>query len=203
MTKQTITAVFFSIVASLVTTVTAQAGNIVNQTLSPYYDSPDGYDFVNTFPAPGSTTIGTFTFSIPVNVQVGGATISGTFGNGDSDTTALSDYYLGFTGDETAVEVASCDSILADCYSSQNGPTAWTYTLTTADLTTLGTAIENGSLDFTYTWGNNTQFAFANDPQYVYAGAATLDIVTPEPATLLICFGGLAGIAAARRFRKI
>jgi hypothetical protein len=40
--------------------------------------------------------------------------------------------------------------------------------------------------------------------QYVYAGAATINIqTTPEPAGLVLCLGGLAGIVALRRFRKV
>jgi hypothetical protein len=202
MAKQKLTAAILSLGAAFVLTTPARAGTIfVNL---PSYDSPNGYDFVTTFPPGGSTTIGTFTFSIPAGGTVAGVTISGAFGNGDSGTTALSDYYLGFSGDETAVEVASCDSILANCYSAENGPTPWTYTLTAGNLSTLASAIAGGSLDFTYTWDNNTQFAFAGYDQYVYAGASTLDIqVTPEPATVLMCFGGLALIATLRRFRRV
>ncbi len=60
-------------------------------------------------------TIGSYSFTIPATDLVTGITISGTFGNGDSATTALSDYYLGFSGNEMAVPVAGCDSISADC----------------------------------------------------------------------------------------
>jgi hypothetical protein len=202
MAKGKLTAAILSLGAAFVLTTPARAGTIFANL--PSYDSPNGYDFVSTFPPGGSTTIGTFTFSIPAGGIVTGITISGTFGNGDSGTTALSDYYLGFSGDETAVEVAGCDSILANCYSNQNGPTAWTDTLTAANLSTLASAIAGGSLDFTYTWDNNTQFAVMGFDQYVYAGASTLGIqVTPEPATALMCFGGLAVIAALRRFRKV
>jgi hypothetical protein len=203
MTTRTLTAAILSLGAAFLLTTPARAGAIL-VTLPTSYDSPSGYDFVTTFPPAGSTTIGTFTFSIPASELVTGITISGTFGNGDNGTTALSDYFLGYSGHETAVEVAGCDSILANCYSAQDGPTAWTYTLTAANLSTLAPAIAGGSLDFTYTWDNNTQFAFANDLQYVYAGDPTLAIqVTPEPATELMCFGGLAVIAVLRRFRRV
>lgn len=203
MVKRTRIAAILSLGAVFALTTPAWAGDIL-VTLPNYYDSPNGYDFVNTLPPPGSTTIGTFDFSIPVGITITGITISGTFGNPDAGTTALSDYYLGDSGNETAVEVASCDSIFDDCYSGQNGPTAWTYQLTGSDLSTLSSAIAGGSLDFTYTWDNNTQFAFPNYYQYVYAGASTIDIQTvPEPAAWLMGFGGLAGIAALRRFRRI
>jgi hypothetical protein len=203
MANRTFTAAILSLgTVFALTTIPAHAGTIV-ETLNPYYDSPNGYDFVTTFPPGGSTTIGTFTFSIPTGAPIASITLTGTFGNPDNATTALSDYYLGFGGNEEAVEVAACDSITADCYSNQNGPTPWSYTLTSSDLTTLASALVSGSLDFTYTWDNNTQFAFSGIDQYVYAGAPTLDIVyTPEPSTLLIGFAGLAGIAAFRRFRK-
>jgi hypothetical protein len=80
----------------------------------------------------------------------------------------------------------------------------WTYTLTSANLSTLAPAIASGSLDFTYTWDNNTQFAFPGYTQYVYAGDPTLAIqTTPEPAPALLCFCGLAGIAVLRRFRRV
>jgi hypothetical protein len=202
MTKRTLTTAILSIGAAFVLTIPARAGSIVATV--PSYDSPDGYDFVTTFPPSGSTTIGTFTFSVPGGATITGITISGAFGNGDSPTTALSDYYLGFGGDETAVEVANCDSIVANCYSNQNGPTMWSYTLTASNRSTLASAISSGSLDFTYTWDNNTIVTIPGDDQYVYAGLATLTIQTaPEPASVVICLGGLAGIAVLRRLRKV
>jgi hypothetical protein len=203
MANRTLIAAILSLGAVFALTTPARAGNIF-VTLPSYYDSPNGYDFVNTLPPPGSTTIGTFDFSIPAGTGITGITISGTFGNPDSGTTALSDYYLGFSGDETAVEVAACDSIFTDCYSGQEGPTAWSYQVTGSSLIALSSAIAGGSLDFTYTWDNNTQVEIPNYYQYVYAGAATIDIETaPEPTALLLCFGGLAGMAALRRFRKV
>lgn len=202
MAKRTLTAAILSFGIFFGLTPPARADIIV--TLPNDYDSPNGYDYVNTTPPTGATTIGTLTFTIPTGLQVTGITISGTFGNPDSPTTALSDYYLGDSSNETAVLVASCDSALDDCSSNQNGPTPWTHTLTPANLSTLVSAIANGSLDFTYTWDTTPAFAFSGIDQYVYAGAPTLDIqITPEPATLLLCLGGLAGAAAFRRFRKV
>jgi hypothetical protein len=175
------------------------------------YDSPDGYDYVTTLPPNTYQLIGTFSFSLPAGFSVGGITISGSFGNGDVPNTALSDYYLGFGGSEEAVEVASCDSTAANCYSGQNGPYNWTATLTSAQVAALAPALAAGSVDFTYTWDSNPPAqpipdplsSTGYDPQYVYVGAATLDITpTPEPATVLFCFSGLAGLAAFRRFRK-
>jgi hypothetical protein len=172
----------------------------------PSYDSPDGYDFATTFPS-GSTTIGTFTFT-PVNPSVvTGITITGSFGNGDVPTTALSDYYLGFAGDLEAVEVAACDDILANCYSGQEGPYTWTATLTPAEIAALAPGIADGTLDFSYTWGNSPAIMdfFSQtgyDDQYVYAGATTL-VLTPEPTSLLLFFSALVGIVVIRRFRRV
>ncbi len=203
MTKRALTAAILLFAALFALTTPARASAIV-VTLPSYYDSPNAYDFVSTYPPSGSNTIGTFTFSIPGSALVTGITISGTFGNADNGTTALSDYYLGYSGHETAVEVASCDSILADCFSAQNGPTGWTFSLTAADLSTLAPAIASGSLDFTYTWDTNTQFAFQGYEQYVYAGDPTLTVqVAPEPAAVLLCFCGLAGVALLGRFRRV
>jgi hypothetical protein len=197
MAKRTLTAAILSLGTVFALTIPVRGDVLVNL---PSYDSP-GYDFVSTNPPAGTTTIGTFTFS--AGLPVTGITISGSFGNGDSPTTALSDDYLGFSGNEMAVEVAACDSLVSDCASNTNGPTAWSYTLTASNLSTLASAIAAGSLDFTYTW-DSPPFAFPGVLQYVYTGASTLDIqVAPEPAAALICFAGLAGIAALRRFRRV
>jgi hypothetical protein len=205
MTKRTLIAAILSLGAAFVLTASARANTIVTL---PSYDSPNGYDFNYTFPPTGPTTIGTFTFSLPAMVT--GVTISGTFGNGDSPTSALSDYYLGFSGDETAVKVAGCDSISAPCYVDQNGPTSWTYTLTSANLSTLASAIASGSLDFTYTWGSSPPLCSGSTcpqgvyDQYVYAGATTIDIqTTPEPTYVPLLFSAFAGIAVLRRFRGV
>lgn len=206
-TKHILTVVALSILAVFVLTTPAHATEVIATTSS--YDSPDGYDFVTTTPPSGSTTIGTFTFTIPAGESAASITISGSFGNGDSGTTALSDYYLGFAGDETAVEVAACDDPSANCYSNGNGPWTWTATLTQAEITALAPALAAGSIDFTYTWDSGAPAIpdplspTSYDDQYVYAGAATLDITpTPEPGTSLLWFTGLVGLAAFWGFRK-
>jgi hypothetical protein len=213
MTKQTIAAVILCAGAAIGLATPAHAGDIVLTLSVPpegYYDSPNGYDYTSQdLPPTTSTTIGTFSFSIPAGNYITGITLTGTFGNGDSPTTVLSDYYLGYSGNEsteTAVEVASCDDISDNCYSGQNGPYTWTYTATPSDLTALASAINGGSLDFTYTWDNNSELtadAVPGNDQYIYAGEPTIDIsYAPEPATFLFCFSGIAGIFALRRFRK-
>ncbi len=209
LTRRTAAAAFFSIAAGFILTASARADVI--QTLGSY-DSPNGYDFATTFPPSGSTTIGTYTFTIPAGDTITGITISGSFGNGDSATTALSDYYLGDAADgETAVEVAACDNVSDNCYSGQEGPYSWTATLTDAEIADLSTGLADGSLDFTYTWGTSPAIEdffspTGYDDQYVYAGPATIDISyttpTPEPATFLFCLTGIAGMIGLRRLRK-
>jgi hypothetical protein len=211
MTKQTLITAVLCIGAAFVLTTPAHAGDIIATVGS--YDGPNGYDYVTTTPPTSYQLIGTFTFTIPAGESAADVTISGTFGNGDSPTTALSDYYLGFSGDEEAVEVANCDSILANCSSGQEGPYTWSATLTQAQIADLAPALTDGSIDFGYTWDSSPPAQPVPDPffsptgydaQYVYAGAATLDITpSPEPATVLFCFSGLAGLAAFRRFRKL
>jgi hypothetical protein len=61
-------------------------------------------------------------------------------------------------------------------------------------LSNLATEIASGSIDFTVV----QNFAIA-----VQTGTTTLDlIISPEPGTIFIFCGGLAGIALLRRFRK-
>ncbi len=206
MIKTTSSALFLSIVASLSLTIPAHAGDILATTGS--YDSSNGYDFETTFPPAGYQNIGAFTFTIPTGLSVVNVTISGTFGNGDVPNTALSDYYLGFGGDEEALEVAECDSASADCYSGMEGPYTWSATLTPAEIAEFAPALSAGSIDFGYTWGSSPPapdaFTGGFDDQFVYAGAATLDITpSPEPATVLFCLSGLAGLAGFRRLRKL
>jgi hypothetical protein len=210
MTRQTIAAVVLCACAAIGLATPAHADDIIANTGS--YDSPDGYDYSTTTPPAGYQLIGTFDFTIPAGVNAANITISGSFGNGDVPNTALSDYYLGYAGNETAVEVAACDSISANCYSGQEGPYTWTATLTQTEIAGLAPALADGSIDFTYTWDSSppaqpiSDFLSPTgyDDQYVYTGAATLDITpTPEPATVLFCFSGLAGLAAFRRFRRL
>ncbi len=204
MTKRTLTAAILSLGAAFVLTAPARA----DVASLPSYDSPNGYDFETTTPPTGPITIGTFTFSSINPSGVTGITISGSFGNGDVPTTALSDYYLGFSGDETAVEVAACDSASDNCYSGQEGPYTWTATLTPAEIADLGPGLKAGSLDFTYTWGSSPPIpdpffsSTGYDDQYVYAGATTL-VITPEPTSVLLFVSALAGIVVLRRFRRV
>jgi hypothetical protein len=210
MNKRIIPSIIFA--SALTVGLASSAHADIIQTLA-YYDSPNGYDFVTTTPPTGSTTIGTYAVAIPTGVSVTGITILGAFGNSDVPVTALSDYFLGFAGNETAVEVAQCDSASADCYSNQDANNSWSATLTAAQIATLAPAFTAGSLDFTYTWGSSPAISdplsvftggTGYDPQYVYAGETTIDVsLSPEPATVLFCLSGMAGIVALRRFRKV
>ncbi len=152
------------------------------------YNGP-AYDFTQTYPL-ASVLIGTFTFSIPTGVSIVGATISGTFGNNDVEPdTALSDYYVNGGG----IQVAGCDSVSDPCFSG-NGfftPTAWSYTFTAANLTSLTPALKAGSLDFT---------VVQDYPFSVQTGVTTLDLqVSPEPGTFAVAGCVLLGLALLRR----
>jgi hypothetical protein len=207
MTKQILTTAVFCIGAAFVLTTPAHAGEITATVGS--YDSPLGYDYNSTLPPTTDQLIGTFSFTPVVPETTLNITISGSFGNGDSPTTALSDYYLGYSGHEEAVEIEPCDSYSADCAANEDGPTNWTATLTPSEITDLAPALAAGSIDFSYTWDASPPaepipdlFTGGYDPQYVYAGEAAI-VITPEPGTVLFCFSGLAGLAAFRRFRKL
>lgn len=198
--------------AAIVLSAPTQASEILT---TASYDSPDGYDFVDTTPPSGPIIIGTYSFTPFTATELGtisSITISGSFGNLDNPTTALSDYYLGFAGNETAVPVVGCDSTMMnpspDCTSGTEGPYDWTTTLTSLQIADLATGLEAGALDFTYTWDSNPPvdgfFPGTYLDQYVYAGATQLDITqTPEPTTIVFCLGGFAGVLLRRRFRKV
>ena len=94
------------------------------------------------------------------------------------------------------MRVASCDDSLnfVACDSTATFPTPWSYTFTSADLTALAPEIATGSVDFS---------VVQNYAIGVQTGTTTLELVAaPEPATLFVFCGGLAGIALRRRFRK-
>lgn len=214
MSKQTIAAVFLSFAATFLVTASAQAQLLYATATIDEFQSPDSYDFSSPSNLPPTTYqyIGTFSFTPISAANVSSLTISGSFGNDYGLTTVLSDYYLGDTTDgEEAVEVAECDNTSDNCYSGQEGPYSWSLTLDAGQIADLATGLADGSIDFGYTWDQDTPpisdptFGDANgyDLQYVNAGAATLDVYTPEPATFLFCFGGFAGIAALRRLRNV
>lgn len=216
MNKQIITALVLS-VAALGVTSSAKADIVYASASTSEFQSPDSYDFSGpgNFPPSSYQEIGTFNFLPITDTNVSSITISGSFGNlGYNSTTALSDYFLGDSIDgEQAVGVAQCDDPSLDCYSGQEGPYNWSLTLNAAEIASLSSGLQNGSIDFGYTWGQNSQpspdflgggDANGYDLQYVEGGAATLTVyTTPEPATFLICFSGIAGVVILRRLRRV
>lgn len=157
------------------------------------------YDGTATFgPFPSTISIGDFTFAIPAGQEVVGATISGTFGNDDvpgtTDISAPADLFV----DSGAIEVAACDDGLTYSEPCDAGsvPTAWSYTFTSSDLSTLSADFASGSLDLSTVQDN----FFA-----VNAGSLTLDIaVSPEPNGLWLSGTGLIGLMCflvSRRLR--
>lgn len=159
--------------------------------------SISNYDGTASFgPFPQTIDIGSFDFTVPAGESVIGGTISGTFGNNDvpgtTDTSAPADLFI----DGGAIEVASCDDALSYTAACDSGssPTPWTYTLTAGNLSTLGTELAAGSIDFS---------AVQNGVFTVNTGSVTLDlVVTPEPSTVLLLGSVFASFALMRLFRK-
>jgi hypothetical protein len=164
-------------------------------TVGEYNGAPD-FDFNPSDYLPATQIpIGDFDFTVPNGLTVIGGTVSGTFGNTDVyPSSAPSDLYI----DNGTIEVAECDdadTLEATCSSSATQtPTAWSYTFSSNDLTALSSEIAAGDIDF---------FVVQTDGVAVQTGTTTLDLVlSPEPSTIYIFCGGLAGIILLRRFRK-
>jgi hypothetical protein len=151
----------------------------------------DGTDYEGPFSdgaqAVTFLTIGTFDFTIPTGDTVTGLTISGTFGDVNFSTTALTDLFV------DGIKVAECDSFSDPCFAGtvDGSLVPWSYTFTAANLSTLAPELASGSLDFTA-----VQKSFGS----VIVGAPMLDIqVTPEPSTIFTLAGGLLAMLVARR----
>jgi hypothetical protein len=136
-----------------------------------------------TYPQP-SLTIGTFTYSLPPGPIVA-ASVSGFFGTEFSPTTALENLFVG------GIEVASCASESADCWSDPSGvQTPWTYTFTPSQFA----ALESGSVLYTVVQTGDFQ---------VESGVTTLSIsVAPEPAAIAMAGAGLSLLLFVRHKRR-
>ncbi|MGC3985525.1 MAG: PEP-CTERM sorting domain-containing protein [Pseudorhodoferax sp.] len=156
----------------------AQAG-VVTSTLA---DFSTGDDVWGSWPL--GLNVGQFNFSTAGNIL--SATLSGTFGNGFSNTTTEVFVY----GD--GVEMAYC-SLWDDCATNSevSPPTAFSYTFTGADLALLQDGVLNLSISKEY-------------DGYVNLGSLTLTLVNdvPEPASVALLLAGLAGLGWSRRARR-